>query len=123
MENNVQRKARLILAGLAVMPAMASAAMPEVQANGYSSPYGENEELPVDLMTTTGLTRAELQEGKDLVRQLNQLDVISVREINLTQAPTVPYRYGIPDPQDLSAARSENLERLVKLRNIIEAAK
>jgi hypothetical protein len=123
--NDIQKKAKLILAGLAVMPAMASAA----QTNAYHCPYNvcdsedvldQSEQM---LSQVTGLSVAELRAGKDMVRELNSLDVISVREVNLTQAPRISYHYNMPLPVDVQAARAKNLERLEKLRHIIEAAK
>jgi len=125
MENTVQRKARLILAGLAALPAiaMASGNVNQVQSNSYTDPEKETLEDLSDLQETTGLSKQELAEGKTLVHELNQLDVITVKEINLTKAPRIPYMYNMPLPAEVDAARVQNLERLAKLRNIIEAAK
>jgi len=81
MENTVQRKARLILAGLAALPAiaMASGNVNQVQSNGYTDPEKETQEDLSDLQETTGLSKQELAEGKTLVHELNQLDVIICR--------------------------------------------
>ncbi len=89
MDNSVHKKANLILAGLAIMPSLATASnsVREAQPNAYCSPYSENQKVPNNLDETTGLSVQELQEGKDLVRVLNQLDVVAVSRLNLTEAP------------------------------------
>lgn len=123
MESDVQRKARLLLAGLAAMPMMAAANPNQIQPNSYCSPYADCQEIPDEQIELTGLTAQELREGRSLVNELNLLDVIKVQELVLTKAPRIPYRYNMPEPTDVEAARLKNLERLAKLRLIVEAAK
>jgi hypothetical protein len=124
MGNDIQLKAKMILAGLAAaVPAIATANTDGVQTQSYCAPYNEQCQAPSEDSKVTGLTDAELAEGKQLVQELNQLDVVTVTEINLTKAPRNPYRYNFPDPADVADAKSKNLERLAKLRAMIEAAK
>lgn len=125
MENSVQRKARMILAGLAAMPAIATAKAGSevIQSNGYCAPYSDCDESSANLTQVTGLSAQELKQGRDLVSELNQLDVVTAKEIVLTKAPRVPYMYNMPVPAEVDSARVKNLERLTKLRAMIEAAK
>ncbi|MES2856214.1 MAG: hypothetical protein V4692_10145 [Bdellovibrionota bacterium] len=124
MGNDVTLKAKMILAGLAALPGIATAAAnDQVQANVYCSPYSESGEASDMTAGLTGLTANELCQAQNLVGELNRLDVVVVEQMKLKKAVTVPYRYNIPDPSDIAAARETNLERLVKLRKMIEAAK
>lgn len=126
MENPIQRKAKLILAGLAAMPVVAASAADaqQIQPSAYCSNYSDcQDNSNAELRVTTGLTTEQLEEGRQLVRELNQLDVVTAKEINLTKAPRIPYFYNMPNPAEVDAARTKNLERLTKLRNMIEAAK
>jgi hypothetical protein len=129
VENGIQKKAMMILAGLAAMPSIASAATGEVQSNKYCAPYSDpcqpkqEQQVPDETPVVTGLSVQELAEAKTLVTELNQLDVVTATEMNLTKAPVIPYRYNQPAPEAVDAARAKNLERLAKLRAMIEAAK
>lgn len=120
----IQQKAKLILAGLATVPAVGLAITDAtIQNSPYRSPYSEPEQEPATTPNFTGLTREELRDAEALVKTLNRLDVVSVKDVNLSKARGVPYRYNIPEQSDIQEARIQNLERLAKLRAMIEAAR
>lgn len=124
MENNAQRKARLILAGLAALPTIATAQSNpnKVQFNAYCSPYTDECVPEENLSKESGLSRQELNESRQLVKELNQLDVVTATQVNIERAPRQPYNMP-PLQSDIDEARKENLERLAKLRTMIEAAR
>lgn len=124
MESDIQRRARLLLASLAAVPVIAgTVANAEVQPNAYRLPYGDDQAVDFETGTFTGLTQAEIRESRELINTLNALDVVTVDKLNLTKAKPIPYRYNMPEQQDVQNARIKNLERLAKLRSMIEAAK
>ena len=127
MGNEIQKKAKLILAGLVTMPVMAHAAATSgAQPNGYCSPGDldcrHEHVVPSDLSQLSGLSEQEIKDIRNLVSELNKLDVVEAKEI-ITQAERIPYRYNLPAPGDVQDARAQNLARLAKLRLLIEAAK
>lgn len=128
MENNLQRKAKMILAGLAAVPAVGAANDSQsVQVSRYCSPYSDNcnieQQAQEEVVSHSGLNEHELQEARRLVTELNSLDVVTATDLKLDKARGIPYRYNMPDSRDLERVRSKNLDRLGKLRAMIEAAK
>ncbi len=125
---NLKTKSKLMLAGLlgaGSYEAVAQGASDtvEVVSNRYGYGYGDNHVVPdSQLEMYTGLSQSEIHESRKLSRALNSLQIVEVKDMKLDQAPGNMNRYGLPEPEDREQARSNNIERLNRLRKLVEAS-